>query len=300
MTGLLILTGAIVFYRTTRQFQPGIAFWAIVVVTFIDLFAFGGKFNATPTSPSEYPYILNQGVQQLQRESQTEAFRVNMRNERNMLMGRNQGNLDRIELLEGYTPLGIARYAPFVKPGPHIVDLLNAKYKIDSLGRSLIRNPTYLPRARMVYRYQVASSDSNARDIVKAGQFDYRNSVVLEAGPGFASVETESIANQVTITRREPARMELDVTTAQAGILVLSEVYYPEWKASLDGQPVAIYPADYFLRGITVPAGTHRIEMYYDGRRARTGLLISIVTFVFALGALIGLARRRKDLGRPS
>jgi hypothetical protein len=293
---MAVMAVGLLLYRNQKWFSATAGFWLIVAFTFVDLYAFGHNFNSSPTDPDKSPYVQNSEVTRLQNESRQEPFRINSRIPKvATLLGRNQGELDHLELLEGYTPLGIARYTPFVEPQPWVLDLLNAKYKtkIDSVGRriALVPNPTYLPRARMLYRYQVAASDSEALRVVKAGVFDYRNVAILEQDPGFPCRPSDSVANQVTITRREASRMELKVTTAETGILCLSEVYYPEWQAKLNGRLVKIYPVDFVLRGITVPAGTHQIEMYYDGRRIRIGMIISLLVLLLSVVAIIILSR---------
>jgi hypothetical protein len=313
---LALIALALVLFRVTRLYVPAVAFWTILVVTFVDLFLFGRAFNSTTEEPYRRSPELAL-VQEEQRRYPDEPFRVNSRLPRvAMLLGRNQGNLDRVELLEGYTPLGIARYSQFVEPNQMMLDLFNARFqcRIDSQARRLVlaRNPGCLPRARMVYRYQLATSDSEALRMVKAGRFDYRNEVILEQNPGFPSfgdtTRTSDVreripgmpgdsshlpANSCRFTQREAGRMSLDVNTEQTGVLVLSEVYYPEWQARLDGRLVDIYPVDFVLRGVTVPAGNHRVEFFYNGRRVRLGALTSLVTLVLALGAVVVLARRR-------
>ena len=48
------------------------------------------------------------------------------------------------------------------------------------------------------------------------------------------------------------------------GVVVFSEIYYPGWQATIDGQPVDIARADYVLRVMNIPAGEHTIEMWFD------------------------------------
>ena len=88
--------------------------------------------------------------------------------------------------------------------------------------------------------------------------------------------------------------MNLEVQTDGPGVLVLSEVYYLEWKALVDGQPAEIYPVDYVLRGITIPAGSHRVEMYFDDSRVRSGVLVSLLTLIITAGLICLLPRRTK------
>ena len=61
---------------------------------------------------------------------------------------------------------------------------------------------------------------------------------------------------------RQPDRIE--VSARGPGLLVLSEVYERDWRASIDGQAAAIYPTNAVLRGVYLPEGEHRVEFVYD------------------------------------
>ena len=77
--------------------------------------------------------------------------------------------------------------------------------------------------------------------------------------------------------------------------LVLSDVHYPGWKATVDGRDVPIDRVDYLLRGVAVPAGEHTVELRYRPAAWRAGWIVSLVALV-ALGAATagGLRRRRR------
>jgi len=47
-----------------------------------------------------------------------------------------------------------------------------------------------------------------------------------------------------------------------AGFLILTDTFYPTWKATVDNKPVKIYITDYNFRGIAVSSGKHKIEFY--------------------------------------
>jgi uncharacterized membrane protein YfhO len=80
-------------------------------------------------------------------------------------------------------------------------------------------------------------------------------------------------------------RVELTVQTPSPTMLVLSDVYYPGWIATLDDRPVTIYPANFAFRAVLVPGGSHRVVFQFEPASWKIGLLISGVT-VMGLAAL--------------
>ena len=80
---------------------------------------------------------------------------------------------------------------------------------------------------------------------------------------------------------------------------VFSEVYYPEgWQAYIDDQPGELFRTDYILRGLSVPAGEHTITLVYNPRSAYQGALISqissILLILALLGSIIGYIRKNR------
>ncbi len=81
----------------------------------------------------------------------------------------------------------------------------------------------------------------------------------------------------------------MKTTTGAPGLLMLSEVYYPAWKAYVDGEPAPLYRADHLFRAVPVPAGEHTVELRYESRSLRVGTAISLLTVL----ALLALAAAR-------
>jgi uncharacterized membrane protein YfhO len=76
-------------------------------------------------------------------------------------------------------------------------------------------------------------------------------------------------------------------------LLVLSEVYYPAWKAYVDGSPVPVHVADGLLRSVPVPEGEHAVELRYESWTLRAGMAISLLTAA-ALVSLVATAVARR------
>ncbi len=67
------------------------------------------------------------------------------------------------------------------------------------------------------------------------------------------------------------------------GFLVLSDTYYPGWKAYVDGREERIYQADYFLRAVFLSSGLHKVKFIFDPLSFKLGLWMTLTTF-FSLG----------------
>jgi hypothetical protein len=93
--------------------------------------------------------------------------------------------------------------------------------------------------------------------------------------------------SQVSIAGRSSEKISVDVNVPAAALLVLSENYYPGWQATVDGQPTEIIRANLALRAVPVPAGQHHIEIWYDPLSFKLGALITLITLVACVGALI-------------
>jgi uncharacterized membrane protein YfhO len=76
-------------------------------------------------------------------------------------------------------------------------------------------------------------------------------------------------------------------------LLVLTDIYYPGWKAFLDGRRVPLERVNYLLRGVAVPAGEHRVELRYEPTSFRLGWMISLATALALIGAVLFHFRRR-------
>ncbi|MCL7972718.1 MAG: YfhO family protein [marine benthic group bacterium] len=124
---------------------------------------------------------------------------------------------------------------------------------------------------------------------------------VLEADPlDLAIVEAEVAPpageGSATITRLDPNHLVLEVDARRGGLLFLSEVYYPAWRASVDGEPTEVLRTNTAFRGIVVPAGRHTVELNYSAAEFRVGFGVSGLTALVVLAALVFRFRRSRGV----
>jgi len=224
-----------------------------------------------------------------------------------------------ISSVGGYHPakLGIYQRAmEQIGPGnPNFMDLLNVKYVItkrsidhprfekllEGASGTVYRNRMTLPRAFMVFQYEVQGDEQETFRQVSSENFDPRKTVFLEKEPGLP-VGPEAEAT-VEITDYEPHRIVVRAGNASPGLLVFSEIYYPAgWTAAVDDQPAQILKADGLLRAVYLPAGEHQVEMVFRPGTFRTGLWTSLLFIggiaIVLLVAGTGVFRRRRQPAR--
>ncbi len=199
-------------------------------------------------------------------------------------------------------------YYPLEKLDSPVLDLMNVRYvltraadvgrfaafpkfrHIASLpGTEVFENTTVLPRFFFVRQVKHVGSIAEAHELIEHQRIGLRDIAITEEILDLPA----STGGYVTVTTYQPARIELSLETPRASLLVLSETYYPGWKAWIDEQPIPIYPVDIALRGVVVPAGAHRLRMEFRPAILQLSLGISIATaFLMSLFAFLNRKQR--------
>jgi hypothetical protein len=149
-------------------------------------------------------------------------------------------------------------------------NLLNVRYRLmpasASEPRAVYQDPAWkvyevprgLPRAWVVHEELVEPSPQRALTLLESSGFDPSQTAVLDAPVPLDPV-VEGAREQVTFLNMELRRLKLNVMTSSNGLLVLSEMYYPDWFATVNGHPARIYRADSGLRGVAIPRGANQV-----------------------------------------
>ena len=163
-----------------------------------------------------------------------------------------------------------------------------------------LANPNAYGNAWFVGKVVYAATAREEMDMLK--RIDRRNEAVVgkdfAAALGNATELRRDSADAITLTAYEPNKLTYEVSSANGGVAVLSEVYYPGWTAELDGQEIQIARADYVLRAVKVPAGKHTLVLTFDPASLKTTEAVAYVAMAVMLLALVCAAiislRRRK------
>jgi hypothetical protein len=150
----------------------------------------------------------------------------------------------------------------------------------------IYENLDVLPRAFVAHQARVIQGDEAIIATMQEESFEPDRTVILSTeGPATTS-NREGGEDQVTILSYDPERVTLEADLESSGYLVLTDAYYPGWKAWVDGQPAEISRADYYFRAVYLLPGEHVVEFIYDPASFRVGLMVSLVGVFFVVGAL--------------
>ncbi len=100
------------------------------------------------------------------------------------------------------------------------------------------------------------------------------------------STFTVDSITKATLTAYHPDTLKYNVSNQNAGYLVFSEIYYDDWKATIDGKPADLNKVNYTLRGLQVPAGNHKIVLYYNKIESNTDT-VDLITSLTILGLML-------------
>src|SRR5690606_25129495 len=167
-------------------------------------------------------------------------------------------------------------------------------------GFAVLENPDAAPRAFFVGETEVIAEPEAMWARLRDPAFDPQRTALLEAAIDFGTTPLDSASTAaVTLESYAPREIVWQVETDAPRLLVASEVYYPAgWNAYIDGETAPIYPVDYLLRGVPVPAGQHEVVMRFEPRSYRLGKWIAGSTTVLVYGGvllLLGLGWMRRN-----
>jgi hypothetical protein len=182
-----------------------------------------------------------------------------------------------------------------------VLNMLNTRYFIMPLqnGQTVpLQNPYAFGNAWMVDK--ITYVDNANKEIEKVGKIDLRHEAVadkrFEAQLGQAKADTNA---EVKMTSYEPNHLTYSVNSNNGGVLVFSEVYYPEWKATVDGKPTELGRVDYILRAINIAPGKHEVVLDFHPQSIKTTEAVAysaevLLVLLIVLGLFVEYRKGKK------
>jgi hypothetical protein len=152
------------------------------------------------------------------------------------------------------------------------------------------KNVVVAPRARAIAEYRLAGSDDAALKMMLGDEFDPAREAILTAGP--QNLEpTETPNAPIPLERNTPLTVRCRLEGPS--LLLLDDLFYPGWEATVDGRPTEIYRANVISRAVVVPPGRHTVAFDYRPKYFYAGLAISLLAWLAALAGITVLTLRR-------
>jgi hypothetical protein len=196
-----------------------------------------------------------------------------------------------------------------------LLDLVGARYVIDGGGTRpsapgvsivgagpewrLLANGAAFPRAWVAYDWRPVPSLRADIAAVRGS-----SSVKLRADPAVETRRTPPIdapaAAGPAVIRDEGNRsLTVQASPTRSGYLIVDDLFYPGWSATVDGRPASIVPADGMLRAVALPRGVHTVRLSYEPDTVEVGEILTLVGLVAGLsGAAFALRQRWTSGGR--
>ena len=178
---------------------------------------------------------------------------------------------------------------------------------LTGLGRAgdawLYRNDDARPRAWLAASLEVVPGEEAAAAALARAGPESRTRAVVEGAIGAWAPGGGPLAlpdpGRATLVRDDPEDVEVGVSAARDGVLVLADSWMPGWSAEVDGKPADLRPANLAFRAVAVPAGEHVVRFRYRSPAWTAGSRLGAAALlVWLLVALV--PRRRASPAAPS
>jgi len=321
-TCIFIISIVIITIRAKEKIKLKHLKVLLVLLILFDLWIFGMGYLDTknPNDVFETPELVNII------KNDKSLYRVfDMSNS----IGQEITSKNGIESITGYDPSYLRYYQDFLwLVGNHsrskystsihiyevtnhnILYLLNTKYiftdkRLDATwceeiynknGTIIYRINNTMPRAFIVRNAKIIKEKEDVFSALENKELKPEEQIILEKDPN-VPLNNPGKFKAVKITHYTPNRINLQINLSDPGFLVLSEIWYPGWRAYDNGQEMEIYKTNYVLRSIYLKRGGHNVSFIYDPASYKFGRTISLASFIFMSLILMYNLKRRVEHG---
>ena len=150
---------------------------------------------------------------------------------------------------------------------------------------ALVEFTAALPRAKLYSNWQQSTNAAATLKQLTAPDFNPHERVIVQADMPFAPTVGTNISGTVTFTRYTPKQITLAVSNSVPSLLLYNDKIAANWQATVDGKPEVMVRANFMMRGIPLPAGSHVVEMIYTAPTqgiylSGTGILLGLLVLI--------------------
>ena len=169
-----------------------------------------------------------------------------------------------------------------------VLNMLNTKWMILAGGQLALENAAANGNAWFVDRLDfVPNADAELKALAHT---DLKHAAVADERFKTALQTSTLGKGTVKLTHYQPNELRYTVQSDKGGVVALSEIYYPGWTATLDGQDIPVGRVNYVLRAVKVPAGQHTLVLTFRPSSVSTTEIIAYITLaLLALGFTFAL-----------
>jgi hypothetical protein len=197
---------------------------------------------------------------------------------------------------------------------PNVWRLTNVRYFMSTLptpplnGARLVAGPARNAFGTMVYLHElpmdnpfawvtpaiVRAPDEQVLPTLHDPRFDVRTVALFDTSARVTAQQLSALPEpldlRTTVRQYAPGRISLalDAPAPAGSALVVSENYYPGWRARVDGREVPVGRVDYVLLGLELPAGARQVELTFDDPAFHRGRAVTLGAVAVALLLLVG------------
>ncbi len=202
-----------------------------------------------------------------------------------------------------FNPLQLSNYAAYIGSvgyrGSALYNLLGVKYVIGGKGEppvdtnligpvfdqdpqvTVFLNTSAMPRVNVLTNARVLPDADAVFEAIHDPDFDPLSEVILEEGQ---ALQQEAGEAAITVVRYDANSVVFEVNSSKPAYFLLTDIYHPHWRATVNGVETPILQADYALRAVLLEPGSSLVEMWYAPPGWTIGSMVSGAALILLLG----------------
>jgi len=163
---------------------------------------------------------------------------------------------------------------------------------------NIYKMPFFIPRVFVAHHVEYANSPEQATNRINALGPEIANRVILEKEIPERYMHTgtyRDIDSSASIIEYKANQVVIEAQSQKPGVLVLTDVFYPGWKAYVDGKPTEVFRVDGLVRGVLLEKGNHTVKFRYLPDTFVAGLIVAVIAFAVSL-ILLFVPTRNVDI----